>query len=274
MKTGFASQKSGLFGVIFTATIVAMLMGAGILLQENLQRQVQKFRTDLRLELFLRDDTTPDELRELTDHVKSLTGYESFESIEKAEAYARMQGTLGTQLLPTGGYNPFPNSLVVTFVPKDATFQNFQAAENQLKSIRCVEGIRYPKASLMSQENTYSFFGKAATLLLLFVIAALFLVVWLGMRRIALARKEESRILVLLGANWRQIGLPLLGKGLTVGTTSAIAGLLLLYFLWHLSSKLSLQLSFITGSGMALVATCCIAASAISAISAARGQLK
>jgi cell division protein FtsX len=274
MKTGFASPKVGLIGVILAATVVVMLLGAGILLQENLHRQEQKFRADLRLELFLRDDTTPAELRELTDQVASLNGYESFEDQNKAEAYARMQGTLGTQLLPSGGYNPFPNSLIVTFVPSAATFQNFQSAENQLKSIRCVEGIRYPKASLMSQENIYSFFGKTATLLLLLVTVALFLVVWLGMRRIALARKEESRILVLLGANWKQIGLPLIGKGLTIGIAAAIAGLLLLYLFWHLSSRLSLQLSFITGNGIAVVAACSIAAGAISALMTARSQLK
>jgi cell division protein FtsX len=274
MKTGFASPKVGLIGVIFAATVVVMLLGAGILLQENLHRQEQKFRADLRLELFLRDDTTPAELRELTDQVASLNGYESFEDQNKAEAYARMQGTLGTQLLPSGGYNPFPNSLIVTFVPRAATFQNFQSAENQLKSLRCVEGIRYPKASLMSQENIYSFFGKTATLLLLLVTVALFLVVWLGMRRIALARKEESRILVLLGANWKQIGLPLIGKGLTIGIAAAIAGLLLLYLFWHLSSRLSLQLSFITGNGIAVVAACSIAAGAISAIATAQSQLK
>ena len=274
MKTGHASKTTGLGGVILAAAIVVMLLGAGILLRENLRKQEQKFRADLRLELFLRDDTTPAELRELTDQVASLIGYESFEDQDKAEAYARMQGTLGTQLLPAGGYNPFPNSLIVTFVPKAATFQNFQSAENQLKSVRCVEGIRYPKASLMSQENTYSFFGKAATLLLLLVTAALFLIMWLGMRRIALARKEESRVLVLLGANWKQIGLPLIGKGLTVGIAAAIAGLLLLYLFWHLSSNLSLQLSFITGNGIAVVAACCIAAGAISAIVTARSQLK
>lgn len=274
MKTGFASKTTGLVGVILASTVVAMLLGAGILLQENLQRQEQKFRADLRLELFLRDDTTPAELRELTDQVKSLTGYESSHYQDKAGAYAQMQGTLGTQLLPAGGYNPFPNSLIVTFVPKAATFQNFQSAENRLKSIRCVEGIRYPKASLLSQENVYSFFGKTATLLLLLVTAALFLIMWLGVRRVALAQREESRILVLLGANWKQIGLPLIGKGLTVGITAAIAGLLLLYLFWHLSSRLSLQLSFITGNGIAVVAACSIAAGAISAIVAARSQLK
>jgi cell division protein FtsX len=274
MKTGFASKTTGLVGVILAAAVVVMLLGAGIVLQENLHRQEQKFRADLRLELFLRDDTTPAELRELTEQVKSLTGYESFDDQDKAEAYARMQGTLGTQLLPPGGYNPFPNSLIVTFVPKAATFQNFQNAENRLKSIRCVEGIRYPKASLMSQENVYSFFGKTATLLMLLVAAALFLVMWLGIRRIASARKEESRILILLGANWKQIGLPLIGKGLTVGIAAAITGLLLLYLFWYLSSRLSLQLSFITGDGMAVVAACSIAAGAISAIVAARSQLK
>ena len=274
MKIGVASETTGIVGVILAATVVVMLLGAGILLKENLHRQELKFRADLRLDLFLRDDTTPAELRELTDQVASLTGYESCENQDKAEAYARMQGTLGTQLLPAGGYNPFPNSLIVTFDPKASTFQNFQNAENRLKSIRCVEGIRYPKASLMSQENTYSFFGKAATLLLLLVTAALFLVVWLGMHRIALARKDESRVLVLLGANWKQIGLPLIGKGLTVGIAAAIAGLLLLYLFWHLSSSLSLQLSFITGNGIAVVAACCIVAGAISAIAAARSQLK
>jgi cell division transport system permease protein len=274
MKTKSASKTTSIVSVILATTIVAMLLSAGILLQENLRRQEQKFRADLRLELFLRDDTTPAELRELTDQVKSLTGYESAENQNKAEAYARMQGTLGTQLLPSGGYNPFPNSLIVTFSPQAATFQNFQNAEGRLKSLRCVEGIRYPKTSLMSQENIYSFFNKTAFLLLLLVTAALFLVMWLGMRRITLVRREESRILVLLGANWKQIGLPLIGRGLTIGVISATAGLLLLYLFWHLSARLSLQLSFITGNGIALVTACSITAGAISAIVTARSQLK
>lgn len=247
-------MKTGLIGTILAATAVVLLLGAGLLLHENLRKQEQKFRADLRFEIFLRDDATSDELRDLTNQVESLTGYESSDYRDKSEAYAQMQGTLGSQLLPAGGFNPFPNSLIVTFATKYAVFQTFQEAETNLKTTRCVEGIRYPKSAILTQESTYVFISKTSKLLLLLVAAALFLVVWIGIRRMALTQREEHRILVLLGAGWKQIALPLLGKGLLVGLASAFGGILLLYLCWHLSLKLSLQLAFISGNGIVLVA--------------------
>ncbi len=274
MRFGVTPRRADLVGVTLATALVVMLLGAGILLRENLHRQDQRFRADLRLEVFLRDDTTSDELRRLINELQSLTGFASLEHRDKVEAYARMQDVLGTQLLPSGGFNPFPSSLIVMFKPAAATFQTFQNAENQLKNVRYVEGTRYPKAALMSQDNVFSFFNRASILLLFALAISLLLVMWLGMRRVALISREESRILRLLGADWRQIGLPLAGRGLAVGAAAAVVGLLLLYVLWDFSARLSLQLSFITGYGVAVVAVCSVAAGVISASITAWGQLR
>lgn len=267
-------MKTGFVGAALAVTAVAFLLGAGVLLNENLRAQEQKFRADLRLEIFLRDDTTQDELRDLRNQVMRLAGYESSNYRDKTEAYAQMQGALGSQLLPAGGLNPFPNSLVVTFAPRYAFFQTFLDAETSLKSVRCVEGIRYPKAALLSQEGTYSFFRKTSTLLLLLVAVALFLVVWIGMRRIATARREEFRVLALLGAGWKQIGFTLIGKGLLLAGVSAAAGVLLLYVVWQMSLKLSLQLTFISLNGIVLVLACALTSAILSGLLAARSHIK
>ena len=274
MRMEFGQSRTGFIGVALAAAVVVMLLGATVLLRENLQRQEQRFKADLRLELFLRDDTTPDELSALIDDVKSLVGYESFSYRDKSEAYAEMQTTLGKQLLPASGLNPFPNSIMVVFAPQSSNYRSFQSAENKLKVIRCVEGVRYPKASMISQENVFAFFGKAATALLLLTAAALLLIFWLGARKTALTNHEETRVLKLLGAGFRQIGLPLVVTGFTIGLTAGVAGLFFLYLLWHLSSRLPLQLSFITGNGIAMIIACCLIVGLTSGLVAARSQLR
>ena len=274
MRMGFGQSRTGFVGVALAAAVVVMLLGATVLLRENLQRQEQRFKADLRLELFLRDDTTPDELRELINEVKSLVGYESFGYRDKSEAYAEMQTTLGKQLLPTSGLNPFPNSVIVTLAPHSSDYRSFQSAENELKVIRCVEGIRYPKASMISQENAYAFFSKAATALMLLTALSLLLILWLAARKTALAGHEETRVLKLLGAGWKQIGWPLVFKGFAVGLTAGVAGLLLLYLLWRLSLQLPLQLSFITGNAIATIIVSCLFAGLASGLLTARSQLR
>jgi cell division protein FtsX len=274
MRVGFGRPRTGGVGVALAAALVVMLLGATVLLRENLQRQEQRFKADLRLELFLRDDTTPLELQALTDDIKSLVGYESFSYRDKSEAYAEMQTTLGRQLLPTGGHNPFPNSVIVIFAPQSSNYRSYQNAESKFKAIRCVEGVRYPKSSMISQENVYAFFSKAAAALLLLTAVALLLLMLLAVRKTALARCEETRVLKLLGAGWKRIGLPLVIKGLTVGLSSGIAGLLLLYLLWRLSARLPLQLSFITDNGIATIIGCCLIVGLTSGLVTARSQLR
>ncbi len=269
-----ASHNRGIIGITISATVVVMLLGIVFLLRENLQSQQQKFRGDLQLEIFLRDDTSPDGLRLLTNEVASLSGYESSTYRDKTEAFAQMQATLGSQVLPSSGYNPFPNSLIIKFASGLSTFSNYQAAESKLKAFRCVEDIRYPKALLISQESTYAFFDKAGLVLLALTLAMLLLVMWIGIRRMALARSEQTRVLLLLGAGWKQIALPLLANGLTSGMIAALAGLMLLYLLWHFSAGLPLQLAFLTGNGLALVAVCTVIAGVFAGLYESRSQMK
>jgi cell division transport system permease protein len=274
MNYGSFRRARGLAGVMLSSMLVVVLLGAATLLRENLLSQEQKFKADLRLEVFLRDDTNSDELRAVTSEIVSLTGYESHSYRDKTEAYNQMQASLGSQLLPSGGFNPFPNSFVVTFAAKSANYQNFQAAENRLKAIRCVESVRYPKATLISQENLFSFFAKAWLVLTLLASALLLAVMWLGLRKIALACREQTRVLVLLGAGWKEVGLPLLVKALLAGIVAAAAGLILLKALWVLSARFPLQLSFITGNGIATVVAFTVAAAMIAGALVAQRQLR
>ena len=85
---------------------------------------------------------------------------------------------------------------------------------------------------------------------------------------------QEIRVLKLLGAGWREIGVPLMMRGIVLGVVFSTSGLFLLYILWHLSLSLPLQLHYVSLAGLLTVVSLASAAGAIASWQVARSALK
>jgi cell division protein FtsX len=274
MRCKHAHSRITFFGTIVVAALAFCLLGISVLLKENLGSYERNYRANLRFEIFLRDETSPRELQTLLAMIKSLDGYQSFYYRDKAEAYTQVQQSLGVQLLPDSGFNPLPNAISVSFAMQSSTARVFSGVEECLRSVRCVEETDYGKESLLAQERTLTSFGRLASALeLLTFVSALMVVLW-GVRKSALLRCEETRVLKLFGAGWRQIGLPLVTEGTFVGLIAAILGVSLLYLFWRLSPIPNLELAHLSAVGSVMIVLSGLLAGVASSLLIAQRQLR
>ncbi|MCK4858049.1 MAG: permease-like cell division protein FtsX [candidate division Zixibacteria bacterium] len=240
-------------GTIFVTGLIFLLLGMVVLITENFRSYNRQIKAELEFEVYLSDDTTPIELYLLTIAIRDVPGFNALRLQDRSEAYAQMQELLGKELLPNGGFNPFPNTIVVDFTEKTSTLAAFGAAAEELATFRCIENINYGEEWLLTQEPLFAFLNLCSTSLALLVFAATVILVFWAVSKIVYSRQEEIKALLMHGAGFRQIGIPLILEGCALGTLGAILGELLLVLLWQASCQLPLQLAFISTTSMVAI---------------------
>lgn len=261
-------------GTVIVAGLVFGLLGVAAMLKENVDNYEKEYRARLSLEIYLRDDTTPQELQALIDSVKSLTGYQAFRFRGKAEAYNRMQQSLGVQILPNNGFNPFPNAVSVSLAPQFAGYPSFARAESDLHRVRCVEEINYGKSQLMAQERLFVSLKRLTLILEIVTLLAAVAVVFWGIRKMALSRRQETRILKLFGAGWKQIGIKTVAEGSLLGTAAAAIGVAVSYLFCLIAPAMPMQLVFVSMAVSITIGLVGLIAGMSAGLLVARSQLK
>lgn len=258
-------------GNVFLLGTVFLLLGVVVLLRENLARFEFQSKSSAKLELYLRDDTSPTELIALQEQIRSLPGMQSINYHRKEEALSEMEGILGSQLIGLEENNPFPSSLVLSITPSFVSLENFEGMATALKSTRCVEEIDYRREWLARQEKTFLFLKNLSRVLLLTTSLAAILALFFLMRRSLQGRRQEFGIFRLFGGGWRYVGLSIIGHGILLTAISTCIAYLALYLSWKTLHLLPLELQFLSiSSGIVIVTSILFAGAASSFILANR----
>lgn len=235
-------------GAIFVTGLIFLLLGLMVLLLENFRSYDHRLRSEINLQVFLRDDITPAELYELGLKLQNLPDVSSIRYKNKTEAFDEMQTMLGDQLLPDNAANPFPNSFLISFSERTTTLAHLQTVADSLGQERAVDQVSFNREWLQSQEPILEFLRVVSTFLALLVFAAAVIQVFWTVSRTAITRREEIEVLKSAGAGWRHIGMPLLVEGGVLGLLSGILGIVALYFLWLAARSLPIHPEFVSAS--------------------------
>jgi cell division protein FtsX len=258
----FSSKKSLLGFILLLNRSLAqflLLMGAILLLavillmSENLNQYEQQLRASMQMEFFLRDDSSADELRTLQDQIQTLPGYQSQLIRDKAEVYALMQSSLGVNLLPRRGINPFPNTVVVRFQSDFANALNFELCTKLLGAERCIEEVHYNREALAELDRNFAFYRRLSFLFLTLGYGLVAAAAFFGARKLMLTRRQEITALYWLGASWLFLCRRFVLRSMFVCLLAGASALSGLYLLWKGVAASSGQLAFISTGGTMLV---------------------
>jgi cell division protein FtsX len=242
----YLSVLPGAVGIVFVASLMFLLLGITILVAENFRDYERRIRAELQLEVYLEEDTTPIELYRLTLDLREIEGYASIKFEDRTQAYREMQALLGQQLLPEGGFNPFPDAVLVNFEPDYASLSNFRSIADMLREYRCVENVNFGEDWMEAQGPVLDFLDVLTTFIALLVFASAIILTYWAVGRSVLAQRERIEIVSELGGGWRHLAVPFMVEGGLLGLVSACVGLLVLYLLWRLALPLPWQLTFIS----------------------------
>ena len=253
----FSNIRHGGFVSLLSVVIVTLtvtIASALILIGNYLQGEIENLKDRPAIIIFLKDTIGESEGQEFRSQIEKLDWASSVIYVSKKEALARseeMFGDFGKTL--TEGFsdsNPFPASLEIyiqeTLLEPDKLSQ-FTA---QLRS------FTHQVEDVTSEQASSEFIRKVEMVLTGLgglMGAASVVIVCFSIMLTAYFRREEIRVMRLVGATYWYIRIPLIAQGVFLGFIGSFSGILSFYVLFRLFVPRITKIQFIPWDQLGLI---------------------
>ena len=253
----FSNIRHGGFVSLLSVVIVTLtvtIASALILIGNYLQGEIENLKDRPAIIIFLKDAIGESEGQEFRSQIEKLDWASSVIYVSKKEALARseeMFGDFGKTL--TEGFsdsNPFPASLEIyiqeTLLEPDKLSQ-FTA---QLRS------FTHQVEDVTSEQASSEFIRKVEMVLTGLgglMGAASVIIVCFSIMLTAYFRREEIRVMRLVGATYWYIRIPLIAQGVFLGFIGSLSGILSFYVLFRLFVPRITEIQFIPWDQLGLI---------------------
>jgi cell division transport system permease protein len=217
---------------VITVFISTAILGAVLVTRDNLDQGATSLKNRVMIEVFIRDEATPEAVQALELKIKGMPDVKSYKYISKEEALKRFRERFGERIVANLPINPLPASyeiqvknpdkvdLVAQQFFDDPTVDNDPGTHN---------GVKYAKETVRKMLGTISLIEKGMWVTTLIFAAAAVLLISTTVRLSIFARRREVEIMRLVGAtNWF-IRWPFVLEGFITGLLGAI---LAAVFVW------------------------------------------
>ena len=253
----FSNIRHGGFVSLLSVVIVTLtvtIASALILIGNYLQGEIENLKDRPAIIIFLKDTIGESEGQEFRSQIEKLDWASSVIYVSKKEALARseeMFGDFGKTL--TEGFsdsNPFPASLEIyiqeTLLEPDKLSQ-FTA---QLRS------FTHQVEDVTSEQASSEFIRKVEMVLTGLgglMGAASVVIVCFSIMLTAYFRREEIRVMRLVGATYWYVRIPLIAQGVFLGFIGSFSGILSFYVLFRLFVPRITEIQFIPWDQLGLI---------------------
>ncbi len=236
LRNSWLSEAS--IGVV---AVSLLILGSSLLLVLNANNIADNLESSVEISVFLKDETTPEEVEELEDTLGALPGVAELKFVSKQEALEEMQDNFGEQRDVLAGLeekNPLPD----TFRVKTQTVEQVVPLAREMAAYPQVDQVRYGQGVVEKLLELSRWVRTAGLVtMVLLAIAAIFLIAT-TIRLSVFARRKEIGIMKFLGAtNWF-VRFPFLLEGMFLGLAGALLAVGAVYY-GYLSLIRSIQIS-------------------------------
>lgn len=218
-----------------------LILGSSLLLVLNANNIAANLESSVEISVFLKDKTTPAQVKDLEDKLKAMPDVVQVEFVTKQRALEEMKKSFGDKKDILAGLeekNPLPDAFRV----KTRTVEQVAPLARQMESLAQVDQVRYGQG-VVEKLLALSRWVRTAGLvtMVLLGIAAVFLIAT-TIRLSVFARRKEIGIMKFLGAtNWF-VRVPFLLEGMILGLAGSLLAVVAVYF-GYLSLIGNIQLS-------------------------------
>ena len=244
----FSNIRHGGFVSFLSIVIITLTVAIGsalILIGNYLRGEIEDLKDKAAIVVFLKDSVGESQGREFRSQIEKIDWAATVTYVSKEEALARgeeMFGELGKTL--TAGFadsNPFPASLEIyirdTLIPPEKLLQHV----SQIESFSQVEDVKY-------EQEASEFIRKVETVLLGLgglMGGASVIIVCFSIMLTAYFRREEIRVMRLVGATYWYIRVPLIAQGVFLGFIGSLSGIISFYTLYRIFVPRISEIQFI-----------------------------
>ena len=251
IKQGFRNiVRNRMFSIASIATMTASIFvfGAFFAIIMNVNAVREDLEQKIGVTVFFDYGTEEDRIKEIGEEIKVILHVAEVTYPSAEEAWEQYQEEyLGGNTSLAEGFkdNPLANSASYTVLVD--RIENQDGVVSQIKEI---SGVRRVNQSSGAAQNLRSFnrlftWASIAIIVILLIVAVILIsnTVSVGIS----VRKEEIRIMKLIGATDAFVRAPFLVEGILLGVAGAVIPLLILYFSYHvLINRLLTQFGFMS----------------------------
>jgi len=243
-------RHSPAVNLLAAATLTASLFVAGlaVLVITNVGRHVDQLQSEIRIDVFLRDDAAAEAIAELQSQLKVTPGVERVLHVSKDEALSRYHewSREMAQLIGELDDNPLPASLEVYLRSDQDTEAIGVSIADSFGAHVAVDDLRFDRDWIARLESMLRVARLAGIVLVGVVLAAVVFVVSSVLRLAVYARRDEIEIMQLVGATPAFVRGPFLVAGSWFGLGGGVMALLVVeivrQFVLSYSTRASLPL--------------------------------
>jgi cell division transport system permease protein len=232
------SRRAALLSVLTIAGGLFVL-GFFLALNTNLQRIVQRWTASAELSVYLKDDASKEQLKNVDELIGKSGMAAHYEFVSKDQAAARFKQDF-PDLAPTAdrlGTNPFPASFEVRLKPDAQEAGN--AVDNLASSLGVLNGVadvRYDKRWLVRLTAVVRLLRALGLAIVVLLGVASAVTVANVVRLAAYAREDEIEIMELVGAPLAYVRGPFVVEGVLQGGVGALVAIVLLWLVFAAAS--------------------------------------
>ena len=210
-------------------------MSALILIGNYLHQEVESLKDEPAIIAFLKDTVNESKGRALCSQTEKIDRVASVVYVAKSEALARSKRAFGElgEIITQGfreDFNPLPSSLEIYIEKASLNRGVLEQLAHHIKSFPEIEDVNY-------EQYSSEFIGKAEMVIMglgvLMGVASVIIVCFSIMFTVYF-RREEIRVMKLVGATYWYIRIPLIAQGIFLGFMGSLCGIGSFYALFRL----------------------------------------
>jgi len=219
---------------MFIIGVTIVILSTLILVGSYINTEVSQLKEEVAIVAFLKDNSVLSDIENLRIQIEDLASVESVKYVSKKEALTRAREVFGEhgEIIIEGfrGVNPLPASFEIKVQSAALEPKTVEQIASQISSYEQIEDVSYEKSSSEFIRNAELLVTGIGFLLGCASIA----VVCFSIMLTSYFRKEEIRIMRLVGATYWYIRLPLILQGIILGFLGTIIGLVIFYLIFQL----------------------------------------
>ena len=256
LEESFSNIRHGGFVSFLSVVIITLTITIGnalILIGNYLRREIENLKDKPAVIVFLKDTVDESEGLEFRSQIEKIDWAASVTYVSKEEALARgerMFGELGKTLTEgLADSNPFPASLEIYIEETLLQPETLLQLVSQIRSFSQVEDVKH-------EQSSSEFIRKVEVVLIGLgglMGGASVIIVCFSVMLTAYFRREEIRVMRLVGATYWYIRIPLIAQGVFLGFIGSLFGISSFYTLFRLFTPRIKDMPFIPLDQLSLI---------------------
>ena len=244
----FSNIRHGGFVSFLSIVIITLTVTIGsalILIGNYLRGEVEELKENPAMIVFLKDSVGESQGREFRSQIEKIDWAATVTYVSKEQALAKgeeMFGEFGKTL--TEGFadsNPFPASLEIYITDTSLPPEKLSQHVFQIESFSEVEDVKYEQeASEFIRKVEMALLGLGGLM-----GGASVIIVCFSIMLTAYFRRDEIRVMRLVGATYWYIRVPLIAQGVFLGFIGSLSGIISFYTLFRIFVPRITEIQFI-----------------------------